>query len=819
MRSFHNLPFLIQVGLIITLLLAYGVKGQEQGLPTAPPPAAQDLPLEADPSRDLFELALQSYREAAETKNPRRRHDSYRAAARQFNRFYLKFKDHPDALKALYYRAICYQKLDSREDYLTGLDEVLALKRKGALVGAAAYQRALEHYKVEQFEAAEPLFEIAASESEKASYRHRALYVRALCFEKMEKKQETVSALKAILSDAGSPYQPQAERVLAHHYLQEGMNEEALAHFLHLADSMDIKTRADAILQCAQLARKLGKRNFARKYFEDILTTPELEQWHGESQLALMSEASLEARHKEVISYFEQGDYPLKEEPRGRRLQIAAESYAALGEEKKSTALLRKLASISPDDLTALEASYLVLSREYRTKGEGHAQQIEAFLNRFGKKYEVDPRIHNARLMLAESYHEGNQFSQAVATYEAIDLTHIASRNYPGLRYRMAEAQMRAGKKEAALDSFNRFITEHSGHPQVNTAIVNRAEIFLERADSISAHKEFDRLINQPERGAQQEYAWAQKAILYKNTIDAAESDKIRLNALENFTKCHLRLLRDFPERENAKQVASHFWLGWSLYRLDRFAECIMPFQQARKDETGSLHRSSTLHLALAHYHLQEKEELQQELDLLLRNYKDEQIPRPVFAWLGTALHDDRKYAEAWKYLSRAITPEEPSATKLRTWRAAGGSALESGNHEAALRPLNIVLQVEENPYRKAETHFLIGRAHLALENTERARNATEACLSLKPQGDLNPRARLQLGEIAMALGDPDSATEYFVPVVELYSKDPEIAVIALGHAISALKLKDTPESLKIAQGYRIRLEELRETTQAGSRD
>ena len=155
----------------------------------------------------------------------------------------------------------------------------------------------------------------------------------------------------------------------------------------------------------------------------------------------------------------------------------------------------------------------------------------------------------------------------------------------------------------------------------------------------------------------------------------------------------------------------------------------------------------------------------------------------------------------------------------MRTWRAAGGSALESGNHEAALRPLNIVLQVEENEYRKAETHLLIGRAYLALENTEQARNATEACLSLKPQGDLNPRARLQLGEIAMALGDPDTATEYFVPVVELYSKNPEIAVIALGHAISALKLKDTPESLKIAQGYRMRLEELRKTTQAGSRD
>ena len=819
MRSFHNLSALIQAGLIVTLLLAGEGRSQDQGPSTAPSLPPGNQPLKADPSKDLFELALQSYREAGETTNLRRRNDTYSAAARQFNRFYLRFRDHPDAIKAVYYRAICYQKLDNREDYLTGLDEVLTLRRTGALVGAAAYQRALEHYKVEQYAEAEPLFEVAASESDEASYRHRALYIRALCFEKLEKKQKTVSALKAILADTGSPYQPNAERVLAHHYLQEGMNEEALAHFLHLSESTDIKTRADAILQCAQLARKLGKRNFARKYFEDILVTPELEQWHGESQLALMSEASLEARHKDVITYYEQGDYPLKKEPRGRRLQIAAKSYAALGEEQKSTALLRKLASISPDDLTALEASYLVLSREYRAKGEGHSQQIQAFLKRFGKKYENDPRIHNARLMLAESYHEGDQFALAVTTYQAIDLTHISAQNHPGLLYRMADAQLRAGNKEAALDSFNLFITEHPGHPQINNAIVNRAEIFLEKADTNSAHKEFDRLIKQTARGAQQEYAWAQKAILYKKTIDTSEDGKARLEALESFAQCHLRLLADFPERANAKQATSHFWLGWSLYRLDRFAECIMPFQQARQVKTDSLHRSSTLHLALAYYHLQEKAELQQELDLLLRDYRDEQIPRPVFAWLGNALHDDRKYDEAWKYLSRAITLDEPSETKLRTWRAAGGSALESGNHEASLRPLNIVLQVEENDYRKAETHFLIGRAHLALENTEQARNATEACLSLKPQGNLNPRARLQLGEIAMALGDPDTATQYFVPVVELYSKDPEIAVIALGHAISALKLKDTPESLKIAQGYRVRLEELRKKTQTDPRD
>ena len=807
----HRFPALIPAGLVVILAITGECRSQSEtppGEPTLPP---EKQPLRVDPSKDLFELALQSYREAAEAAQPQRQNDAYRAAARQFERFHLKFKEHPDTLKAIYYGAICHQKLGNEEDYLAGLDAVLSLRRIGALAGAAAYQRALEHYKSAEYAEAAPLFLLAASETDEANYRHRALYNRALCLEKMEDK-DIGAALKAILADVGSPYQPQAERALAHHCLKMGRDDEALAHFVRLAGSDDRKTRADAILQCAQIARKLEKRDFSRKYFEEILVTPELEQWHGESQLALMSEASLEERHKDVIAYYERGDYPLQEEPRGRRLQIAATSYAALGEEKKSTALLRKLASISPDNLTALEASYLVLSREYRAQGKGPLSQLTAFLRRFETTHADDPRIHNARLMLAESYHEGEQYALAVATYQAIDPTHIASQNHPGLLYRMADAQLNAGNREAALISFNRFIRNHPDHPQMNNAIVNRAEIYLENADTASAHQEFDRLISQAAKDSTQEYAWAQKAFLYKETIDSPGDEEDRLRSLKAFARCHTRLLADFPARDGSKQAASHFWLGWALYRLDQFTGCLEPFQQARKAEGGSLHRSSTLHLALAYYHLQRKDDLQQELDVLLRDYKDEKIPRPVFAWLGKALHEEQDYGEAWKYLRRAITPDEPSETKLSVWRAAARSAVEAGDHSAALRPLDIVLQVEDNDYRKAETHFLMGRAHLALENREQARNATEACLALKPQGDLNPRARLQLGEIAMAYGDPDTAVQYFVPVVELYSKDPEMAATALGHAISALLLKDTPESLKIAQRYRAKLEELQKT-------
>ena len=63
-----------------------------------------------------------------------------------------------------------------------------------------------------------------------------------------------------------------------------------------------------------------------------------------------------------------------------------------------------------------------------------------------------------------------------------------------------------------------------------------------------------------------------------------------------------------------------------------------------------------------------------------------------------------------------------------------------------------------------------------------------------------------------MAQGDPNTAAQFYVPVVELYGKDPAIAETALRRAISALDLKDTEESRRASRRYRERLQTLKKT-------
>ena len=426
MRRFTTIPAtLAQTGLL-GLTLAFPAVAQNEK-PAAPAPKKEER-LKADPANDRFELALLSYREASEQKDPQRQKELYLAAIRQFDRFHSDFPKHENAIKSWYYSAVCYQKVGNLKSYRGCLSQVVTKWKKGPLVGAAAYQLAHEHYKAKQYEEAHPLYALAAAQTDNEKFRQRAVYSRALCFEKLDKSKELVIALKAVLTDEASPFRETAERVLAHEYKEAGQKKEALTHFGNLVKSADGKTKADAVLQSALLARDLKQTDLARRHFKAILITPGLEEWRGEAQLTLMSEAALEQNHKSVIAFYLKGKFPLDKDPHARRLKLAANAYEALGKREQSTALYKELAQIAPNDMTAFEAGYVVVSREYKTGSANLVKQADEFLARFGKEHAGDPRIHNARLMLAEGHYKAKRPGPAAKAYAAIDLKHIARR-------------------------------------------------------------------------------------------------------------------------------------------------------------------------------------------------------------------------------------------------------------------------------------------------------------------------------------------------------------------------------------------------------
>ena len=761
-------------------------------------------PLQADPAADLYLVAQMAYQEAVETKDPALKKATYSAAVGQFSRFLQFHPDHAKALEAWYYSAVCYQKLGKDDAARRCLNAVVEDGKNGRLAGAAANQLARYHYGRKEWAKAGPYYAVAARASEDPAIRRVALYQRALCFQKLGETAATMKVLEEVLADPESPYRSQAEGALAHYYKKNKRPKEALVLFERLAKSPKPETRAEATLQAALLARDLGQTTLAESYFEKILTTPGLDEWRGEAQLVLMSSASKSKDHKRVVTLFEKGDFKLKKDQQVTRILLVIQAHKALGLEEESMALYRQLEQLSPRSKTGFEAAYLLLSRSYNAGQKEFGGRAEQFLNRYGEEHADDARIHNARLMLAETRFQAKAYAKAAESYAGIDLDRIDPENHAGIRYRLATARLEAGDAAGAIAAFTGFLKHHSDDPRAPSILAKRADARLGAGQTDEALRDFESLITSTTDLNLLEYAWAEKAMIHKEAGQLAE-----------FIECHRHLLADIPKRAASRQAASHFWIGWGLFRLNEFAEGLPHFRQARDGAPEELGRESTLHLALSYCTLQQAAELEPELERLIRDYPKAKVPRYVFAWLGVKLSQEQKdYDKAWRFLPRAVTPDAPADTKTLVWRAHARAALQTGHFRDAIPSLTIMLKRDESPYQRAESHYFLGRANFGLNDLEAARTAAEEALLLKPQGELNALIRLLLGDIALAEDDAAGAAKYYVLVAELYSSSPEIEKSALRRAAAALGDLGTPAALKEAKRYRERLKILDQAAQ-----
>lgn len=789
---------LLQV-LALPFLLSGAARAQESPLPARLPAVPPATPLQADPAADQFLVAQLAYQEALDSSDPKLQKANFEAAVLQFSRFLRFHAGHKNAVNAWYYSAVCYQKLGQDGPARRCLKAVVEDGRSGPLVGSAAYQLAKHHYEEKAYAEAEPLFALASKESDNLATRQLALYSRALCFQKLEREVETMQVLEEVLADPDSPFRSRAEVALAYYFKNHEQVAKALVLFEKLAETGEKKSRADAILQVALLARELGKEDLARSYSEKILTTPGLEQWRGEAQLSLMSEASRNKNHARVIALYEQGQgrFKLKKDQAVQRILLTIGALEASDRKKDTSPLYQELARLSPESKTGFEAAYVLLSRAYHADTKDFAKRAETFLQSNARHHADDPRTHNVRLMLAESHYKAKSYAKAAATYAVIDLQHLDPENHVGVRYRLANALLESGQHDQAVAAIDAFLKNHANDKQVPTLLAKRADAFAAAGKKEEALRDYETLLTRTSDPLLREYAWAQKAELHKKAKE-----------LEAFINCHRHLLTDFPQRSPANMAASQFLIGWALFRLDRLEECISPLENARQGDPKSLGYEATIHLALAHYSLQQLPALEAELQRLLDDGPDEKIGRNVFGWAGVKIaNEEEDYSRALKFLRNAIDLDAPAGTKTVIWRSYAKCAVETGEFRHALPALAILLERDENEYLIAESNYLMARSHFGLNALKQARTAAEDALGLKPQGRLNAEIRLLLGDIALGENDPATAAQYYVVVAELYSsKDPKIKVNALRRAAAALEDIGTAEARQDAQRYREQL-------------
>lgn len=785
-----NLPKKSRV-LLVTLLGIIPTASFAQE-PTTPDEEA--APLTSNPARDLYEAAQLAYAEAKRAQKPAGQRLAYESALRTFERFLTAFPQDHRAIEAQFYIASCYEKLGNQDQALAVFTALANSGADGPLVEAAAQQVANNYYQNQKYADAEPLFARLADLTTDPQTRHLALFQRALCLQHLERTDELKDALRAVVFDEGSPYQEKARVAIASIYSKTGEKERAYANYKLLTDSEDPGIASEAVLQAALLARELGQEAEATAWFETMLTTARLSKWHGKAQLTLMSQAYDNKDYPRIVSLYERGSYPLPKDQEAQRLAIAAESYRQLGNGEQANALYERLAKVSTNKDQAFDAAYAVLTREYQQGGARFFRSGSDFLKRYEKNHNEDPRVDNVHLMLAEKYSSAQKYREAAREYGSINLSRIDASNIPRVRYRLAYSRLKVGDQKGARDSFDVFLNNHPNDKNAVRALAHRGSLHLNLGAVDAAVADYESLLTRTDNPDFRLQALSGLAEIYRKK--------------ENFPaliSTHHRLLKEFPKRSSRDTAASHFILGWSHFKEERNDLALPEFIRAREINPRGLGKDATIHLALIHFARQDQAALQPEIDRLTKEFPDSKLPRPLYAWLGAKFAADGGYAQAWKYLTQAVTPNKPEDTKTPVWKAYAQSAEVLGHHKEALQACDILLPREESPYLRAVLLNRKAKALLALRQYPAASEVAKQALELKPQGKLNAELRLTLGDIERSQNQLDGALSHYVVVAEIIGTD-EVKTAAIKRAIAVYQEKGDSTSLAAAAKYQLLL-------------
>jgi tetratricopeptide (TPR) repeat protein len=767
----------------------------------APPLARPVEPaLQADPGNDLFARAQNMYESARSAQARETQIDLYQRAIPVFEDYLRQFPNHPNAASAYYFLGQCH--------FMTGAVDLgkrsfqIVLDRypqSGRWVAAAAYQLGVDLYTRKEYQLAAPFFEKVAANAVRPEDRQRALFYLATCHHLVGSDAKAIIAYNRLIADPdpGNAYLDRSRLAVSHLLVKAAKPAEALTNFEMLANGTTVpEIRGEATLHAGLLAASLKKHDLAEAYLRKILTTPDLAKFRPQAQTALMGNEFEKGNFKEVISLFRRSEVKAEGATEARRMMLAGLAYMKLEKWPDALATFREVERAVPaENPLAFEASYNRLLCFFNIDGKHVPEQVDGFLEIYRKGRPQDPKIHTALMMKAEALYASGNAAAAAEVYGSIDAALVSDSNRPGLLYQRGWAMADSGDHQRAIASLTTFIEKCEKDPRLPKALAKRGDSFLKVGDPKAALRDFDRLItmqDQPEAKDLASFAWQRSAVIKKDEGD-----------IDAMVSRYQSLVTKFPKLEPTILANAHYWIGWGQFKANKPEEAEPHLRLARELDGPTYAKQAGLLLVLSLFSRQDVPTLAKEVDLAIDSGSSTEVPEQVYRWLGNQVFNADDFTAAARYLTLGSTASDPRQTPKAVWRLLGKSLIEIKKPKDALTPIENLLAVEEQPQWKADAFLDKARALLALERLDEAEAAAGDGTQLRPEGVVDAKLRLTIGDIEFARKKFQEAANHYVVVAQLLTNDRELEPLALDKARSALDKAGNPTE---AAKYRQRL-------------
>ncbi len=745
------------------------------------PPRAGVVPedLRADAGNDFFARGKNLFDTAQASVDLQTRRDLYLRAAEIFSAYLNEFPNHANTEAAWWYMGSSYYQAGMLDDAKRCFATLLNRFGQGKYAAAAAYTLAADHYNKGEYAFAAPLFERFAANAARPSDKPKGNLFAGNCYRLLGRDREATTAYNRVVADPeGALFKDQAQLEVGKLTLKAGKLQEALTIFEGVANSSAIpKYRGEAALNAAISATKLDKTDLAGKYLSFIMETPGMEDFRPDAQTALMENFYAKKDYQAVIDLFRKSTLKAEGEKEALRLMIAARAMMKLKQPAEASDLFREVERlVKPENDLAFQASYYRLNCFFQIEGRHVIDQVDAFLQIYGKLHPADTRIHTAMLMKAETQFSDNKAAEAAKTYSQIDPTLLSETNRPGFLYQRGWCLAEAGDAQGAIRSLTDFLAKYPDDKRSFPALAKRAKAYAEIGEAAKAVADFDRLtLDKAAPSDLASLAW----------LESARTRRKEGN-IENMVVRYKGLLEKVDDLTDNLKAEANYWIGWGMVKTNQPKEAAAYLNTARTLRPEAYAKHAGLLLALSHFAAQDPKSLASEIGLAIEGKYIDDVPPQAIQWCGMQAYNSGDFPDAARFLKIVAKPDEPRATAKEIWRYLAKALIETGKPEDALPALANVLEVEDSPAWKADALLDRARALYNLKRYPESRKAADEALALRPQGRTSAHLRIVSGDLHIEEANIGQAAADYLYVINFHD-DADLKPLAISKYIAVL--------------------------------
>jgi tetratricopeptide (TPR) repeat protein len=757
------------------LLLAIPAQGQ---VPPRAGVVGEDL--RADAGNDFFARGKNLFDSAQASVDLQTRRELYLRAADILSAYINEFPNHANTEAAWWYLGSSYYQAGMPDDAKRCFSTLLNRFGQGKYAAAAAYTLAADHYNKGEYAFAAPLFERFAANAARPSDKPKGNLFAGNCYRLLGRDREAITAYKRVIADPqGELFRAQAQIEVGKLTLKAGKLQEALALFEGIANSNAVpKHRAEAALNAAVTATKLNQTELSEKYLRIILDNPGMEEFRPDAQTALMENLFAKGEYRSVIDLFRKSPLKAEGEKEALRLMIAARAMMKLKQPAEASELFREVERlVKPEHDLAFQASYYRLNCFFQIEGRHVVDQVDAFLQIYGKFHPDDTRIHTAMLMKAETLFADNKIAEAAKAYSLIDPSLLSDANRPGFLYQRGWCLAEAGDFQGTIRSLTDFLTKYPDDERRFPALVKRAKAYAEIGESAKAVADFDRLTN--DKAAPDDLAslaW----------LESARTRRKEGN-IENMLVRYKGLLEKVGDLTDNLRAEANYWIGWGMVKTNQPKEAAAYLNTARELRPDAYAKHAGLLLALSHFAAQDPANLAAEINLAIKGDYIGDVPGQAIQWSGMQAYNAGNFPDAARFLEIVTNTDEPRTTPKEIWRYYAKALIETGKPAEALPAVSNVLDIEETPAWKADALLDRARALLGLKRYGESRKAADEALALRPQGRTSAHLRIVSGDLHIEEGNIGQAAADYLYVINFH-EDADLKPLAISKYIAVLE-------------------------------